>query len=299
MAAESLTEVVAKQEWTEPIEEGLQKAVSGAFSAGGSVGHKVEDALHGTWLGHPLHPVLTDVPIGAWTVAVALDAADVLGGRDKYADGADAAVCIGLVGAAGSALAGLTDWHKTDGKARRAGLIHGVLNLGATALFTASWFLRRQRQRDVARICSLAGYLIAAGSAYLGGDLVYRERIGEDHADRRPLPSDFVPVLAEADLPENTPRRVQVGEVQVLLVRQGDRIYALGEVCSHLGGPLAEGTIEECSVRCPWHGSHFSLEDGRVLEGPSTYRQPSYETRISNGQIEVRSSVPGGARSSQ
>jgi len=292
MTSESITDVVARQEWTEPIEEGLQKAVAGAFSAGGPVGHKVEDALHGTWLGHPLHPVLTDVPLGAWTAAIAMDAMDTVSGRDRYADGAEAAICIGLVGAAGSALAGLTDWHKTDGKPRRAGLVHGLLNLGATACFTASWVLRRRKERENARICSLVGYLIAVGSAYLGGSLVYRDRIGEDHTDHRPLPRDFVPVLDEAELPENTPRRVGVAGVQVLLVRRGDQVYALGEVCGHLGGPLAEGNLEDCSIRCPWHGSRFALDDGRVLEGPSTFPQPRYEARISNGRIEVRDPAP-------
>jgi nitrite reductase/ring-hydroxylating ferredoxin subunit/uncharacterized membrane protein len=288
MGTDMVTALAERQEWTTPVEEGLQKAVSAAYQGMGPAGRVVENALHGTWMRHPLHPAVTDVPLGAWTVAVALDAADAVRGDDKYADGADAAVVVGLVGAVGSALTGLTDWHKTDGKARRLGLVHGLLNVGVTALFTASWALRRSGNRDAGKACSLAGFLVSGVSAYLGGSLVNVEKIGVDHGDRRPLPDDFVPVMPEAELPENTLRRVEVEGIKVLLLRRGLHIHAMGEVCSHLGGPLAEGTIEGDSVRCPWHGSRFALEDGRVLDGPSTYPQPCFEARVQNGRIEVR-----------
>ena len=288
MELDAITELAARQDWVAPIEEGLQKAVSSAFKTTAGC-CKVEDALHGTWLGHPLHPVLTDVPVGAWTVAVALDAMDAVHGDDENARGADAAVGIGLIGAAGAAITGLTDWHKTDGKARRVGVIHGLLNVGATGLFAASLILRRNKKRDAAKVCSLAGYLVVLGSAYLGGSLVYAQKIGVDNSDREDAPEGFVPVLAEPELEEGTMRRVEApGGFKVLLVRQNGRIHALGDTCAHLGGPLSEGTLEEGSVRCPWHGSCFALEDGRVLEGPSTYPQPNFEVRVRGGQIEVR-----------
>jgi nitrite reductase/ring-hydroxylating ferredoxin subunit len=125
-------------------------------------------------------------------------------------------------------------------------------------------------------------------SAYLGGHLVFNEQIGVDHtADQRP-PQTFVPVLREADLPDNQARRVLAQGMPVLLLRRGERIYAIAETCSHLGGPLAEGEIEGLSVVCPWHGSRFALDSGRVLRGPSTYSQPCFEARIWQGQIEVR-----------
>ena len=184
MPVDTLTDIAARQEWTTPLEEGLQTTIANAFRSGGAAGRKVEDALHGTWLGHPLHPVLTDVPIGAWTVAVALDAADSIQGEDKYAAGADAAVGIGLIGAAGAAVTGLTDWHTTDGEARKVGLVHGLLNVSATVLFTTSWILRRQEKRNAAKLCSLAGYVIAGASAYLGGSLVYNLGVGVDDARR-------------------------------------------------------------------------------------------------------------------
>jgi len=292
METEAVTDLIARQQWTEPIEEGLQKAVAHTFAAGGEAGQKAEDFLHGTWLGHPLHPVLTDVPVGAWTLAVVLDAADAIQGNNCRAAAADAAVAAGVIGAVGAAVTGLTDWHQTDERPRRIGLVHGLLNITATTLFATSWALRHRKSREAARVCSWLGYAIACGSAYLGGSLVYSEKIGVDHADRHELPGDFVAVLPEKDLPENQPRRVEVQGVKVLLVRQNGRVYALGETCAHLGGPLSEGKIEDCSVVCPWHGSRYALDDGRVLNGPSTFPQPCYQARINNGQIELRGIPP-------
>ncbi|HZO88854.1 MAG TPA: Rieske 2Fe-2S domain-containing protein [Chthonomonadaceae bacterium] len=288
MNSEAVTDVIAQQEWLEPVETGLQKAVHSAFDAGGQAGRKVEDFLHGTWLGHPLHVVLTDIPIGAWTMAAVLDAADAVRGRNSSGAAADAAVAMGLISAVPTAIAGLTDWHKTDGKSRRVGLVHGLLNITATALFATSWALRRRKSRDAARICGWIGYALAFGSAWLGGDLVYGEKIGVDHANRQPLPSNFVPVMPDADLPEDTPHRAEVNGVKLVLVRRDGRVYALAETCAHLGGPLSEGQLQGESIVCPWHGSRYALDDGRVLDGPSTFPQPCFEARIHNGQIEVR-----------
>ena len=97
-------------------------------------------------------------------------------------------------------------------------------------------------------------------------------------------------MLTETELPENELKRVTAKGMPVLLVRRGERIYAIAEKCAHLGGPLSEGRLEDTSVKCPWHGSCFSLEDGRVLEGPSVHAQPVLEVRIHNDQIEVRKS---------
>jgi nitrite reductase/ring-hydroxylating ferredoxin subunit len=127
-------------------------------------------------------------------------------------------------------------------------------------------------------------------AAYLGGHLVYKKRLGVDHSADYPPPEDFLPVLAETELPENELKRVTANGMPVLLLRRGKHIYAIAETCAHLGGPLSEGKLEDTSVRCPWHGSCFSLEDGRVLEGPSVHPQPVLEVRIHNGQIEVRQS---------
>jgi len=197
-------------------------------------------------------------------------------------------VGIGLIGAAASAVSGLTDWHKTDGRARRVGIVHGMLNLTATGLYIASWVLRKRREREAARVCGWLGFAVSGVAGYLGGELVYSEKIGVDHADRTPLQDGFISLMPEADLEENTPHLVEVRGVKVVLVRQSGKIFALQNTCSHLGGPLVEGKVEGDGIRCPWHGSCFALEDGKVQEGPATYPQPTYEVRIINGNVELR-----------
>ena len=280
-------DVLARQKWLGQASEMVQRAIQGIFEAGGSAAQPIADFLHGTWLGHPLHPVLTDVPIGAWTAAVLLDALDIVGEQD-YAPGADAAVALGLAGALGAAVSGLTDWKDLDSRPQRIGLVHGVLNLSATALFSASLFMRRSEARAAGRATALAGYLVAAAAAYLGGDMVYRDQAGVSHTSPVWKTLKYAPVLPEDELTEGDLRRVEVGERRIVLARQNGRIYAMEERCSHLGGPLADGQLEDGCIQCPWHGSRFALEDGHPVDGPATIAQPCFETRVRNGQIEVR-----------
>ena len=288
MATNLPVEVVRQQEWLEPIADRVQPAIAAALD--GPIGPKVANILHGTWLGHPLHVILTDVPLGCWTAAAVFDFLEAAGSR-RLGRGADGAIMLGLVGAAGTAVTGLADWSKIGGgEARRIGLAHGLLNTTATACYIASLWLRHNHARRAGRKFAFAGLLISAVAGYLGGHLVYKERLGVDHSADYPPPEDFVPVLAETELPENELKRVTANGMPVLLVRKGQRVYAIGETCAHLGGPLSEGKLEDTSVRCPWHGSCFSLEDGRVLEGPSVHAQPVLEVRIHSGQIEVRKS---------
>jgi len=267
------------------VAEPLSKAVRGAYEAAGPVGQPAKNALHGVWLGHPLHPVFTDLPIGAWTTALALDAA--ADGDPGMRRAATFAMGVGLAGAAGAAVTGLTDWSETGGRSRRAGLIHGLLNIAATSLFAAAFALRRKDSHDGGRKCAWTGYAIALGAAYLGGDLVYGRRIGVTHADAEP-PAEFTPVIDSAALAENTMARTRAGDADVLLVRQRGRVCALVHSCTHLGGPLSEGTLKDGSVVCPWHGSEFALEDGRVLNGPATQSQPCLLVRERDGRVEVK-----------
>jgi nitrite reductase/ring-hydroxylating ferredoxin subunit/uncharacterized membrane protein len=288
MSTDRAIQIVNRQGWLEPLADRLQSILSNTATTAGPAGQQVEDVLHGRWLGHPLHPALVNVPIGAWTVAAALDAIEEVSGNRALGSGADAAIGLGLVGALGAAITGIADWRHTDGRARRVGLAHGLLNTGAMALYTTSLILRRFKARRAGRGVAAFGYLVANASAYLGGYLVFNEQVGVDHtADQQP-PQVFVPVLSEAELPENTLRRVTANGMPVLLLRRGERIYAIAETCSHLGGPLAEGKLENLSVVCPWHGSRVALQSGEVLNGPSTYPQPCFESRVQQGQIEVR-----------
>jgi nitrite reductase/ring-hydroxylating ferredoxin subunit/uncharacterized membrane protein len=285
--AERAAHAIERQDGLRPIEEALQRAIAAAFRAGGAGGRLVKNVLHGTWLGHPLHSVLTDVPVGAWTAALVFDAADRRVGGRRWSRRADGAIALGIGGAVAAALAGLTDWQHVDGAPRRTGLAHAALNTTALGFYTASLLLRRRGARGAGRVLAGTGFGVLAVAAYLGGRLVYRHRIGVDHAQREG-PEGFTRVLLEAELGEGQVRRADVDGVRVVLVRRHGRIHALGELCSHLGGPLAEGEVREDSVVCPWHGSRFALQDGRVLDGPATMPQPCFETRVRDGHVEVR-----------
>jgi nitrite reductase/ring-hydroxylating ferredoxin subunit/uncharacterized membrane protein len=289
MPTSTAIEVINKQDWLDPLAERVQPAIAAALGRGGFIGPKIANFLHGTWLGHPFHVVLTDVPIGAWTAAAVLDLIEAKTGSRAIARGADVAIKVGVAGAAAAAVTGLADWSKIGGgPRRRIGLVHGLLNVSATACYVTSLSLRANRARDTGRNFAFLGFLISSLSAYLGGHLVYNEQVGVDHTVDASPPAEFVSVLAEAELAENHLQRVDADGMPVLLVRRGQRIYAIAETCSHLGGPLSEGKLEEDSVRCPWHGSSFSLENGRVLEGPSVHAQPVLDVRVREGQIEVR-----------
>ena len=180
MSDEALFEMIDGQQWVDTISGAVQPTVRNLFEAAGATGAAVKSALHGEWLGHPLHPVLTDIPVGAWTVAMAFDAVELATKTRRLRAGADAAIGIGLLGAVGSAITGITDWSETGGRGRRVGAIHGMLNLTATALYTASWLMRRKGGRRKAIAVSSTAFAIANASAYLGGHLVFREQIGVD-----------------------------------------------------------------------------------------------------------------------
>jgi nitrite reductase/ring-hydroxylating ferredoxin subunit/uncharacterized membrane protein len=272
-----------------PVEEKLQKLLDKALYANGSPSaQKIRNFLNGTWLGEPLHVVLTDVPIGAWTVTIMFDALDSIRNRREFSLAADASLAIGLVGAAGAAVTGITDWSDVDTPARRLGIIHGLLNVGVTALFATSLILRKRKLRTGGRVSAALGYALLSLSAHLGGKMVYEQRVGVDRTAGELFPKDFVAVLVESKLTDSMPTRAIYDGVSILLVRRGQRIFAIAETCSHFSGPLSEGKLVGESIVCPYHASRFALDDGRVLDGPAVHPQPCLEVRVRNGQIEVR-----------
>jgi len=283
-----IIDTLEQQDWLDRISQATQQALQQLIKAGGPIAHQIEDRLHGTGLGHPIHPAITDIPIGAWTVALVFDSIETLNGDDSLAPGADSAIALGLAGAVSAAASGIADWQALDTKPLRIGFVHGLLNISATLLYATSLLLRRRGDRAAGRGLALAGYGIALTAAYLGGDLVYRDRIGVSHANPVWTALKFTAVLADDELAEGELRRVDVGHRAIMLARQGGTIYALDEHCSHLGGPLSEGSLEDGSVRCPWHGSCFRLADGTPIDGPAAIPQPCFETRVRSGQIEVR-----------
>src|SRR6476660_2742598 len=274
---------------SKPFDEKIQKALDKALYANGNpAAQKARNFLNGTWLGEPLHVVVKDVPIGAWTVAMVFDALEMINSRHEFAVAADTSVAIGLAGAAGAAITGVTDWSDVDPPARRLGLIHGLLNIGATALFATSLILRKKKARSQGRGFGVLGYALMSYSAHLGGKMVYEHRVGVDRTAGVTFPENFTAVLPESKLPDNTPTRAIHQCVPILLVRRGPRLFAMAETCSHFSGPLSEGKLEGDSIVCPYHASRFALEDGRVLNGPAVHPQPCLAVRARNGQIEVR-----------
>jgi nitrite reductase/ring-hydroxylating ferredoxin subunit/uncharacterized membrane protein len=274
-----------------PVEERLQKLLDKALYNGGQPSaQKIRNVLNGTWLGEPLHVVLKDLPVGAWTVAMVFDGLDLVLSRREFALATEISITIGLVGAAGAVVTGVTDWSDVDPPARRLGFTHGLLNLGGTALFLTSLLLRKKKCRESVRIFSTLGYAVMTYAAHLGGKMVYEHRVGVDRTDGEVFPNEFVPVLPESELEDDKPTRVMHGGVPIVLVRRGGHLFAMAETCSHFSGPLSEGKLVGDSIVCPYHFSRFALEDGRVLDGPAVHPQPCLEIRKRNGQIEVRKS---------
>ena len=275
---------------TQPaIDEKLQKILDKALYADGNPeAQKLRNFLNGTWLGEPLHVVLTDLPIGAWTAAMFFDFLDLIVDRHEFALAADASIGVGLAGAAGAAATGMTDWSDVDPPARRLGLIHGLMNVGGTALFAISLWFRRKKYRKSGRAASVLGFAVMSYAAHLGGKMVYEHRVGVDRTDGQVLPDNFIPVLPESQLVGDKPTQVMVQAVPILLVRRAGRLFALVDTCSHFGAPLSEGKLVDNCIECPYHASRFDLEDGHVVNGPAVHPQPCLEVRTHAGQIEVR-----------
>lgn len=284
--------VIEDQDWLEAPSETLAGAVSKVLTRPTGGPTKLDDFLNGVWFGHPLHPMLTDIPIGAWTITLALDGLEVITGSPDFTAGADAALGAGLLGAVASAITGAAQWQYTVGRQRRLGLSHALLNVAALGMYGASLVCRLNGKRRAGRLTALMGYGTVLVSAYIGGDLAYGQRLGVTHIPEQEIPEDWQPALSGEELGEGDLKRAMIGGVPVLLARQQGQIYALAEVCAHLGGPLSEGTLSEGCVTCPWHGSRFRLSDGAILNGPTTFPQTVYETRVRDGMIEVRPASP-------
>jgi nitrite reductase/ring-hydroxylating ferredoxin subunit/uncharacterized membrane protein len=244
----------------------------------------VRNLLSGSGMGHPLHPVLTDVPIGAWSMASLLDLA---GGPDAE-PAADLLVLTGIVAAVPTAATGLNDWSDTHGPTSRLGLVHAAANSVALGLYAASLAARRQGHRGAGKALALAGFGTVSAGGFLGGHLSFVKGVNVNRTAWRRGPGKWTDVLDEADLAPGDHRLVQAGRISVLLVHDGDRIHALDNVCTHMGGPLEQGEIADGCVTCPWHGSTFRLADGSIVRGPASVPQPSYETRVQDGRIQLR-----------
>ena len=259
-------------------------AVATAVERAAPDGSSVNKALSGTATGHPLHPPLTDVVIGAWTSAVALD---WLGGK-RGGPAADWLVPLGVLSALPTMAAGLNDAARLAGPSQRLALVHATTNVVATGLFGASWLARRADRRFVGRLLALVGYGTVSLGAYLGGHLSFRRGVGVDHTAFLEAPEDWTAVADEASVKELEPLLVRSADVEIVLVREQGALYALLERCAHQGGPLHEGRIEDGCVVCPWHSSRYRLSDGVAVSGPTAHPQPALQVRVRDSKVEVR-----------
>ncbi len=257
----------------------------------------VLELLHGgRWAGHPLHPALSDLPVGLWTGVVVLDAADRGEGARRGFDAAGVLSAAGIVAAGAAALTGLTDWTVSDDQDRRVGLFHGLLNTVALGLQGASLGSRVAGRRSTARALGVASLTVTAAAGYLGGHLVFSRGVMVSRVAWATGPRRWTRTLPEADLPDDSPAAVEAEGRPVMLYRHRGRLYAIDNICSHAGGLLSRGPVADLTVTCPLHGSRFGLADGCVSRGPASQPQPVLPTRIRNGWIEVRGSQPAPRR---
>ena len=274
-----ILDTLEQQPWLERLDKEVTNLVDPLFNA--PEVRPAKDFLHGTWLGHALHPVLTDVPIGLWTGSLLLD----LVGAWKSAGVLQAA---GSAAAVATAVTGVADWTATDGRERRLGLLHGLLNTAGLGLQVMSLGARVRRRRVRALGLSIAGYGVSSLAAYLGGELVFGRGVMVNHDAWSAGPAGWTPVLPEGELSDGQARKVEVEGRAILLYRDGPRVFAMENACTHAGGPLDEGEMADGVVTCPWHGSQFRLTDGAVCRGPATFPQLRLQARVTKGTIEVR-----------
>jgi nitrite reductase/ring-hydroxylating ferredoxin subunit/uncharacterized membrane protein len=276
----------AQDVWAKPLGDAVHGLLNRIFH---SPLRPLKDFLNGTWLGHPIHAAITDIPIGALTVTVILDLAN-------QRAAADISLVLGILAMLGAALAGYADYTDTDGTARVRASLHSTLMLVALVVYLISLAQRAGNpvDRTVPVVLSIVAYLIITAGAYVGGDVVYGfGNMVSRHAfawpSRKWRPLQLTGGIDLGALPEGEPAHAQLGDDALVLVRIAGSVHALHATCAHAGGPLAEGRVVDGCVECPWHQSRFRLRDGTVAQGPAVYDQPRYEIRAAEtGGWEAR-----------
>lgn len=277
--------------FAERLSDGLQGILQKVLGASGKSSRRFKSFLNGTWLGHPLHPLITDIPIASWVLAAVFDVIWLVSRTSWSAYGAFVAVIVGGLAALAAAGTGLADWSDTYGAERRVGLNHAIFNVVALLLYLVSFLLRLfagPGDSLLAVILGFVGLVAVAYAGYLGGDMVFTKGTGVNHTAWEAGGEDYEEVMSVADVQEGKLYRVTVAGVPVILLRQGEQFSALSATCSHAGGPLDEGSLTGDIVECPWHGSRFCMRDGRVLTGPAVVNAPRYAVRVENGQVALK-----------
>jgi len=250
----------------------------------------LKDALSGTWLGHPVHPMLTDLPIGFWTSSFMLDVVGGKAGRRA----SKRLLGLGILSALPTAAAGLSDWSDTLGEERRIGTAHAIGNVAALTLYGLSWRARSKGSWGKGVALGFLGAGAASAGGYLGGHLVSRMGVGVDRNAWTEPVADWTDAGEQVARHDGEHGVVTAGDDSVLVVRRGVDLVAISNVCGHAGGPLDEGHFDDGGfdndgcVTCPWHASVFRLGDGHVVHGPATGHQPAYDVRADADRLSVR-----------
>lgn len=283
-----------RQAWTDPLAKAIQRLVGAFYRLFGPLATPLQNVAHGTWvLHHPLHPALTDVPLGAWMVGVVADFV-AMKSHVIPTQAGDIALIVGLAAATGAVVTGYTDFQDTYGLERRAAVLHGLVMTAVFVIESASLLLRwfgDTSLHPAAVGLATAGLLLAMLGMYLGGHVVFGFGTMINRNAFAEPPSGFTVVGATEDFPEAGMKRVQAGDVGVLLVRLNGALHAIAATCSHAGGPLDEGKMVGDVVTCPWHGSQFCVRDGSVRRGPATFGQPVFLVREEGGRVSVKPAV--------
>jgi nitrite reductase/ring-hydroxylating ferredoxin subunit/uncharacterized membrane protein len=288
---QDLVALVDRWAWIRSLNDRLT-AVLGPFRERHQDNPILELMHGGRWLGHPLHPALSDLPIGLWTGAVMLDFIDHDPGPGRGIGAAGVFSAAGILAAGATAATGIADWSVSDDRDRRVGLFHGVLNTAALGLQGGSLAARLAGYRRTARGLGAASLAVTSAAAYLGGHLVFAEAAMVNRVAGADGPRRWVRVIEADGLPDDVPTGVQADGRQILLYRHDGTLYALDNMCSHAAGLLSRGDVDGLTVTCPLHGSRYSLADGSISRGPSHQPQPVIRTRVRDGWIEVRGNQP-------
>lgn len=271
----------------DPVAKQVGSTIRGVLSSG-----KLKDAVSGTWLGHALHPMLTDVVIGSFTSASLLD---LLGGDDR-GRAAERLIAMGIAAYGPTALTGVNDWadtEPTNERVRRAGLVHAVSNALALSLYTASLLARRRGARREGAFLGAMGATVLSAGGYLGGHLTLTKGVGPNQTVFDQGSSEWSAAADASQVPDGRPTRVLVQDTPVLLLRRGEDVFAIHDRCSHRGCSLSEGELDGDQVICACHGSRFDIRDGSLRHGPATSGQPAFQVRQRDGVLEIRLLSPG------
>lgn len=286
--------IVRNWKWLDGFANFFGAIVGGFYKIPGT--RPIKTLLHGTWpLHHPLHPAVTDLTVGGYTLGVALDIVYLATRDATLLRAADFVIIVAFITSLVSIVSGLTDWNETFAEERRTGMLHGLLMLLASLGFVLSIWLRLGGgQRDLAIGFAIVSLVVLLVSSYFGGEMVfgYGTEVNRQAWTEVEDKWEAIDVTA-ASLADRKPVVAKTkGGVDVFVTKLDEVIYAMGNTCTHAGGPLNEGTwvgAERCEIQCPWHASRFCVKDAEVHGGPATFGELRFDVRTnSSGKLGVR-----------